>query len=496
MRAGLAARLASLLVVAASLARADTPTLSAGATHTCAIDASGAAHCWGENARGQIDVPTASDAAGTPITGWRAVAASKGGCHSCGVTDAGALLCWGCDDDGELGPPPEVVGGWVAVAAGKGFTCGVDAVARAARCWGRFLPRVPVGGAWDGPWASVSAGEDFVCAVARDAGDASPGGGVAECKGWGLFGQTEVPTRKNASASESVIRWRSLSAGFQHACGVDALGAARCWGSDLFGESGLVPVVDAEGATLATVADVVAEAEAENRPLTAAEKAVLRHAATLRAFPETARSVAGEGSSDPRDARANAWGSVTAGKHWSCGVFGPGRRLACWGKKRAYAVGGAVADAYEEFGVVSFPRSTEAACARFLVVAAGTNHACAVTDERAHGENLYNGTDGTDDTALAASGDEVHRGGRMVCWGDASSGKTSPPKFVTAWRAWPTSAESADLGAAFAPSAFAATASDAVCGASVSGSAATATRAIARRNVACVILFAFACVLS
>ena len=494
MRAGLAARLACLLVVAASLARADTPTLSAGATHTCAIDASGAAHCWGENARGQIDVPTASDAAGTPITGWRAVAASKGGCHSCGVTDAGALLCWGCDDDGELGPPPEVVGGWVAVAAGKGFTCGVDAVARAARCWGRFLPRVPVGGAWDGPWASVSAGEDFVCAVARDAGDAR-GGGVAECKGWGLFGQTEVPTT-NASASGSVIRWRSLSAGFQHACGVDALGAARCWGSDLFGESGLVPVVDAEGTTLATVADVVAEAERVGKgDLTPAERAVLRHAATLRAFPETARSVAGEGFDDPRDARANAWGSVTAGAHWSCGVFGPGRRLACWGKKRAYAVGGAVADAYDEFGVVSFPRSTpSAACARFLVVAAGKTHACAVTDERANGtRTAHDGTDVTDTVSTAASD---LRTGRMVCWGDASSGKTSPPKFVTDWRAWPTSAESADLGAAFELSAFAATASDAVCGASVSGTDATATRAVARRNVARVILFAFACVLS
>lgn len=491
MRAGLAARLACLLVVAASFARADTPTLSAGATHTCAIDASGAAHCWGENARGQIVVPTASDAAGTPITGWRAVAASKGGCHSCGVTDAGALLCWGCDDDGELGPPPEVVGGWVAVAAGKGFTCGVDAVARAARCWGRFLPRVPVGGAWDGPWASVSAGEDFVCAVARDAGDAR-GGGVAECKGWGLFGQTEVPTM-NASASGSVIRWRSLSAGFQHACGVDALGAARCWGSDLFGESGLVPVVDAEGTTLATVADVVAEAERGGGALTAAEKAVLRHAATLRAFPETAQSVAGEGFDDPRDARANAWGSVTAGAHWSCGVFGPGRRLACWGKKRAYAVGGAVAGAYDEFGVVSFPRSTEAACARFLVVAAGKTHGCAVTDERANGtRTAHDGTDETD-TVLAASD---LRTGRMVCWGDASSGKTSPPKFVTDWRAWPTSTESADLGAAFELSAFAATASDAVCAASVSGTDATATRAVARRNVARVILFAFACVLS
>ena len=171
----------------------------------------------------------------------------------------------------------------------------------------------------------------------------------------------------------------------------------------MFGEAA-VPVVDAEGATLATVADVVAGPSRESA-LDGGGKAVLRHAATLRVSEP--RGVAGEGSGDPRDARANAWGSVTAGKHWSCGVFGPGRRLACWGKKRAYAVGGAVADAYEEFGVVSFPRSTEAACARFLVVAAGTNHACAVTDERAHGENLYNGTDGTDDTALAASGDEV-----------------------------------------------------------------------------------------
>ena len=334
MRAGLAARLACLLAVAASLARADTPTLSAGATHTCAIDASDAAHCWGENTRGQIDVPTASDAAGTPVTGWRAVAASKGGCHSCGVTDDGALLCWGCDDNRELGPPPEVVGGWVAVTAGKGFTCGVDAVARAVWCWGRFLPKMPVGGSWDGPWASVSAGEDFVCAVARD--DGSPRAGVAECKGWSPFGQTEVPS--------SARKWRFLSAGFQHVCGVDVAGAALCWGSDLFGESGLVPVVDANGTTVATVADRIEKAEDPNTDLTESELALAKHAATLRAFAETEQSFAVDG--DPGDARANAWGSVAAGAHWSCGVLGPGRRLACWGKKRAYTVGGAAAAAY------------------------------------------------------------------------------------------------------------------------------------------------------
>ena len=495
MRAGLAARLACLLAVAASLARADTPTLSAGATHTCAIDASDAAHCWGENTRGQIDVPTASDAAGTPVTGWRAVAASKGGCHSCGVTDDGALLCWGCDDNRELGPPPEVVGGWVAVTAGKGFTCGVDAVARAAHCWGRFLPKMPVGGSWDGPWASVVAGEDFVCAVARD--DGSPRAGVAECKGWSPFGQTEVPS--------SARKWRFLSAGFQHVCGVDVAGAALCWGSDLFGESGLVPVVDANGTTVATVADRIEKAEDPNTDLTESELALAKHAATLRAFAETEQSFAVDG--DPGDARANAWGSVAAGAHWSCGVLGPGRRLACWGKKRAYTVGGAAAAAYDEFGVASFPGSPRGACARFLAVAAGTTHACAVTDERGtysggsrEGPDTFlegespssaNGSSGTLD---ARTLDRV--AGRVVCWGDASGGKTSPPRFVARWRAWPTSAEAADLGAAFAPSAFEATTASGVCG-SLSSSGGVATNgapSVARAGaalLACLVLSAY-----
>ena len=476
MRAGLAARLACLLAVAASLARADTPTLSAGATHTCAIDASDAAHCWGENTRGQIDVPTASDAAGTPVTGWRAVAASKGGCHSCGVTDDGALLCWGCDDNRELGPPPEVVGGWVAVTAGKGFTCGVDAVARAVWCWGRFLPKMPVGGSWDGPWASVVAGEDFVCAVARD--DGSPRAGVAECKGWSPFGQTEVP-------SIGTDRWRFLSAGFQHICGVDVTGAARCWGSDLFGESGLVPVVDANGTTIATVADRVAEAEDPMTDLSATETAIAKHAATLRAFAETEQSFAADG--DPGDSRANAWGSVAAGAHWSCGVLGPGRRLACWGKARAYTVGGVVAAAYDEFGVVAFPRSRRAACASFLAVAAGATHACAVTDERARRGASFQSPnasghlgDAVDLGVVSATAAETPSTGRMVCWGDASLGKTSPPSAVARWRAWPTSAEAADLGVALAPSQFAATSAVGFCGASASVGIAAAAPSVAR----------------
>ena len=271
----------------------------------------------------------------------------QGGMPQRGVTDAGALLCWGCDDDGELGPPPEVVGGWVAVAAGEGL----HLRRRRGGARGAVLGPVPAEGAGRrrvGRAVGVRLrGRGLrLRGGARRGRRRLPAGASPSARAGGCSARPRCPTRKKRVGFGSSVAIVALPERlrFQHACGVDALGAARCWGSDLFGESGLVPVVDAEGATLATVADVVAEAEAENRPLTAAEKAVLRHAATLR-VSETARGVAGEGSGDPRDARANAWGSVTAGKHWSCGVFGPGRRLACWGKKRAYAVGGAVADA-------------------------------------------------------------------------------------------------------------------------------------------------------
>ena len=74
----------------------------------------------------------------------------------------------------------------------------------------------------------------------------------------------------------------------------------------------------------------------------------------------------------------------------------------------------------------------------------------------------------------------------MVCWGDASGGKTSPPPLVSEWRAWPTSADAFDLGVAFAPSAFAATgANHGSCGASTSSGVphATTRKAVARQTL-------------
>ena len=90
-RAGAVLALA-LFVVVSPLDRlgvaADSPTLSAGARHTCAIDAADALHCWGDDSDGQTRVPA-------DVAAWRAVAAAKGGCHTCGLALDGGVRCWG-----------------------------------------------------------------------------------------------------------------------------------------------------------------------------------------------------------------------------------------------------------------------------------------------------------------------------------------------------------------------------------------------------------------
>jgi hypothetical protein len=97
-RAALVALLACVSLVGRCVV-ADSPTLSAGARHTCAIDGADRLHCWGDDSDGQSTVPA-------DVPAWRAVAASKGGCHTCGIAMDGGVRCWGCDDNYESSGVP------------------------------------------------------------------------------------------------------------------------------------------------------------------------------------------------------------------------------------------------------------------------------------------------------------------------------------------------------------------------------------------------------
>src|SRR5689334_10538051 len=111
--------------------------LAAGVFHTCSLNSSGAAYCWGSGSSGALgDGSNTISASPVAVSGglsFRALTASE--FHTCGLTGAGAAYCWGGNDEGELGDgsttdrstPVAVAGGlsFSVLATGGGHTCGL-----------------------------------------------------------------------------------------------------------------------------------------------------------------------------------------------------------------------------------------------------------------------------------------------------------------------------------------------------------------------------------
>jgi Regulator of Chromosome Condensation (RCC1) repeat protein len=189
-----AARVAITAIAAARLA--------AGSVHTCSLNSSGAAYCWGAGQLG--DGSTTISASPVAVSGglsFRALTASES--HTCGLTSAGAAYCWGRNDEGELGDgsttdratPVAVAGGlsFSALATGGGHTCGLTS-AGAAYCWG-----------------SNNFGQR---------GDGSP------------------PDRTTPVAVAGGLSFSALVAGARHTCALTSAGLAYCWGQGGFGQLG------------------------------------------------------------------------------------------------------------------------------------------------------------------------------------------------------------------------------------------------------------------
>jgi len=121
-------------------------TLRAGLSHTCAIDSSGMAFCWGWNAFGQLGDGTFTDRlAPVPVAGGQGFTELvTGSGHTCGIS-AGTGVCWGWNGSGQLGngtksnsaTPIGISGGiaFATLSAGTSTTCGLS-VGGVAYCWG------------------------------------------------------------------------------------------------------------------------------------------------------------------------------------------------------------------------------------------------------------------------------------------------------------------------------------------------------------------------
>ncbi|WP_050725372.1 Ig-like domain-containing protein [Vulgatibacter incomptus] len=120
-----------------------------GVAHTCAVMDSGEVSCWGRNLNGQLGTGGTSTRIPTPTPvalppGLSVVAIAAGEEHTCALDSTGSAWCWGGNWSGQLGRPggdssvPVLVSGdltFRAIAARADQTCAV-ATDESIYCWG------------------------------------------------------------------------------------------------------------------------------------------------------------------------------------------------------------------------------------------------------------------------------------------------------------------------------------------------------------------------
>lgn len=238
-------------------------SVASGFFHSCGLDASGNAWCWGSNQFGQLGTTAVLPGCGAgscsriPVSSaegrsFRQIA--PGTTHTCGLLTTGRVLCWGgttVQGASLLGDvrvtsssfPVAVVADslFTQLAVGGTHSCALTASGE-AWCWGRneagqlgdssIIARGdPVRVSTSRRFTAIATGADFTCAL-----DTS---NAAWCWGANTFGQLgagDVPFNaigRNASTPRAVVgglTWRRLAAGGSHACALTPTGVAHCWG--------------------------------------------------------------------------------------------------------------------------------------------------------------------------------------------------------------------------------------------------------------------------
>jgi len=236
----------------------DQRFLAAGGAFACALDRGGQAYCWGSNAVGQLGNGS-NDASLEPaaVAGGRSyvsVTAQANGSHTCALDRSGRAFCWGAGTAGQLGnaaqndsnTPVEVAGSLtlVSISAGNSHTCGVTAQGQ-AYCWGANA----AGSLGDGTttlrssptpvqttvaFRSVAGGSDFTCGLAMTNEVWCWGSNNIGQMGDGIATAPRLTPVRVANVPPAV----GVTAGSFHACAWTAAGTAYCWGRGANGRLG------------------------------------------------------------------------------------------------------------------------------------------------------------------------------------------------------------------------------------------------------------------
>jgi alpha-tubulin suppressor-like RCC1 family protein/plastocyanin len=256
-------------------------TIDVGDATGCGIITLGQGFCWGANDHGQLGaqsdttcfkgvdpgaivndslVTTAIPCSLVPLRVSQTIdfmTISAGDSTTCGISVAGRAYCWGYGLHGENGngltsdqASPKLVTGsltFTSISVGGSHACAI-ATGGVAYCWGDdtfgqlgdsrpVSSTTPIPVVFDGApavFASISAGYQHTCGLQPD--------GTARCWGRNNFGQLGTGNTSTADVPLLVAtsaKFTSISAGGDHTCGITTGGAALCWGSNVSGQLGI-----------------------------------------------------------------------------------------------------------------------------------------------------------------------------------------------------------------------------------------------------------------
>lgn len=224
-----------------------------GTLHGCALVATGAVYCWGDNTAEQVGDGTtlqqespvlAAVVSGSPVNSLEA-----GTDTTCALLDDGTLQCWG-----HITPatPHTFPTGTrvVQVAGGGNHTCALNSEGL-VWCWGQNLygqlgrgtvslrelqPADPVTLPSPGRARAITAGTNHTCALLVDGRVSCWGQNSAGQLGVGVAGDRSTPS--DPIALQGSGRAKAISAGGSHTCALHTDGTIACWGANVYGQLG------------------------------------------------------------------------------------------------------------------------------------------------------------------------------------------------------------------------------------------------------------------
>lgn len=357
--------------------------------------------------RGTVTITATSEgksATATRVVVIRYRSISAGTMHACDIASGGIAWCWGLNGtDARLGDatvgdaayratPFRVPGGhrFAKLATYGRTTCGLDTLGK-AWCWGSNswgalgdgsnanFAATPVAVAGNRTFVDLSAGSNHACGV--EAATAK-----AYCWGnneWRQLGDLTSAARSAPVQVQAPIGFLRIAAGTNATCGVTATNAAFCWGANSIGQAGDGGAINYGNVFVTTPQAVVGGLQFSALTLGNQFTCGITLAQSAYCWGSN-NSKLGSAGNDTSSPRAVAGGllftALSAGYGHACGITTQ-HEIWCWGANQHGQLGNAVQDG------ITTPVRTGGAILGSEVAAAGINtgsgaHTCGISYDR------------------------------------------------------------------------------------------------------------------